>query len=357
MVYTQAIIAYAFQLVLTMLFGVPLFVGFFFLKKKHWKSLTGLLDRFIFAQMLIALPTALACFVRIQQLPDIFEFKIIQGLVLIQAASTSMSLSVCVGVCLILCPGGSLVPRSFRRANWRTSSWWVFACRFLPRWPRPREGGILGIIYKSQPALRQKLSSVRRAMRRTSESWNTTDSPDHPVPEPCHRLERTALIGFLHIAFICLSVTISLKITFEIMLLPCNDYALYTNLILLFGVIGPAAIIMHVRDQKRRDARKMQGAGVMFIIIIGLALCQGFQIFGFVVLLVIRAQLSAATGDDYEDNQWGYGQILAVFVWLPTIIDLMRWIYSTAIGKRKGAFNEVKSLEVACLWRMAFYQY
>ena len=37
--------------------------------------------------------------------------------------------------------------------------------------------------------------------------------------------------------------------------------------------------------------------------------------------------------EDYSDDEWGFGQILAVFVWLPTLVEAVVWISRVTVYK------------------------
>ena len=38
-----------------------------------------------------------------------------------------------------------------------------------------------------------------------------------------------------------------------------------------------------------------------------------------------RYMIQELSGADFEDNQWGFGQILTVFIWVPLSLNLLRW--------------------------------
>lgn len=78
---------------------------------------------------------------------------------------------------------------------------------------------------------------------------------------------------------------------------------------------------------------------------LGIMLYQGFQAWGFLTMLPLRTGLDTAAGDDYEDNDWGYGQVLAIFAWLPTLIDLIYWCLRIAYGGGKGTFDIAWSMD------------
>lgn len=45
-----------------------------------------------------------------------------------------------------------------------------------------------------------------------------------------------------------------------------------------------------------------------------------------VYLWKIRTIMSQIAGDTWLEGEWGFGQILALFVWLPPIIDILGWL-------------------------------
>ena len=45
-----------------------------------------------------------------------------------------------------------------------------------------------------------------------------------------------------------------------------------------------------------------------------------------VYLWKIRTIMSQVAGDTWLEDEWGFGQVLALFVWLPPIIDILGWL-------------------------------
>lgn len=43
----------------------------------------------------------------------------------------------------------------------------------------------------------------------------------------------------------------------------------------------------------------------------------------FGVLWMLRTEMSGLTGESYQENEWGFGQIVAVVAWLPTAVDIV----------------------------------
>jgi hypothetical protein len=42
-----------------------------------------------------------------------------------------------------------------------------------------------------------------------------------------------------------------------------------------------------------------------------------------------RRIMKAITGADFQDNEWGFGQVIAIFLWVPLLVQTLYW----AIGK------------------------
>ncbi|KAK4207099.1 hypothetical protein QBC37DRAFT_433990 [Rhypophila decipiens] len=58
-------------------------------------------------------------------------------------------------------------------------------------------------------------------------------------------------------------------------------------------------------------------------------------------LLRMRAQMQALAGDEYEDNDWGFGQITAVMTWVPvvqeTLFSILRTVrYSRSVAEGRS---------------------
>lgn len=69
-------------------------------------------------------------------------------------------------------------------------------------------------------------------------------------------------------------------------------------------------------------------------------------------MLSLRTGLKTAVGAKYDDDDWGYGQVLAIFVWLPTLLDLIRWYWLRVVIKGRGAFDAAWSMDGARLANM-----
>ena len=66
-----------------------------------------------------------------------------------------------------------------------------------------------------------------------------------------------------------------------------------------------------------------------------LALYDSFYDIRFFIFLRKQEHAISGTGDRQE-AQWGYGQILAVFVWVPVILE-----YTYALGRVMGFYNAI----------------
>jgi len=42
--------------------------------------------------------------------------------------------------------------------------------------------------------------------------------------------------------------------------------------------------------------------------------------------------------DGYEDDEWGFGQVLAVFAWAPTLTEWTLWLFRVTIRHREGTY-------------------
>ena len=69
-------------------------------------------------------------------------------------------------------------------------------------------------------------------------------------------------------------------------------------------------------------------------------------------MLLLRTGLKTVAGAKYDDDDWGYGQVLAIFVWLPTLLDLIHWYWPLAVIEGRGAFDAAWSMDGACLANM-----
>ena len=49
-------------------------------------------------------------------------------------------------------------------------------------------------------------------------------------------------------------------------------------------------------------------------------------------LVGVRNGLAALMGADWEDNKWGFGQVLAVFMWMPSLCEVGFWMVIAIIG-------------------------
>jgi hypothetical protein len=47
----------------------------------------------------------------------------------------------------------------------------------------------------------------------------------------------------------------------------------------------------------------------------------------FGALWFLRTQLGTIAGDTYQDDQWGFGQVIAVAAWLPSLVDIVREVF------------------------------
>ncbi|MCJ1444364.1 MAG: hypothetical protein MMC23_004866 [Stictis urceolatum] len=55
-----------------------------------------------------------------------------------------------------------------------------------------------------------------------------------------------------------------------------------------------------------------------------------------------RYMIQELSGADFEDNQWGFGQILTVFIWVPLSLNLLRWAAMLLLHKMKpGVLNSL----------------
>jgi hypothetical protein len=41
----------------------------------------------------------------------------------------------------------------------------------------------------------------------------------------------------------------------------------------------------------------------------------------FAIFVVVRQQIKRAAGDSYEENEWGFGQVLAIGIWAPVLLS------------------------------------
>ncbi|ROT34630.1 hypothetical protein SODALDRAFT_329494 [Sodiomyces alkalinus F11] len=57
-----------------------------------------------------------------------------------------------------------------------------------------------------------------------------------------------------------------------------------------------------------------------------------------------RTQARDVAGEEYEDNEWGFGQVLAVFSWAPTLMECGYWFIKTLIHRQDSwrSWRDVK---------------
>jgi len=48
------------------------------------------------------------------------------------------------------------------------------------------------------------------------------------------------------------------------------------------------------------------------------------------ILQTMRSELRDITGGDFQDDQWGFGQIIAVFLWIPLCLQVVYCVTSFA---------------------------
>lgn len=55
--------------------------------------------------------------------------------------------------------------------------------------------------------------------------------------------------------------------------------------------------------------------------------CSAFVLFSLSRVAASRRDLRGAVGADFDDDEWGFGQVLAVFIWLPITFKVIRLLW------------------------------
>ena len=97
-------------------------------------------------------------------------------------------------------------------------------------------------------------------------------------------------------------------------------------------------------------ARKVRWESVVAYGLAVLALYDSFYDIRFFIFLRKQEHAISGTGD-HAEAQWGYGQILAVFVWVPVILE-----YTYALGWKTGFYKAIGRylFDLGC--RMGLYK-
>lgn len=308
-------ISYTIQGALSITFGLPLFLFSFFIRGAHLDMLTRLVDRFIFTLSLLMIAIVTACHIRLGQTSHIFELQFM--LVLMTNG--------------IISSAAPIVTRIFYLISeskiGRVSQSWSIVTKEKKKLLNTIQSGSQHLPLKKSRCfvrLRLFLPSHRGLLRTLSillilfaiplviyylvEMISLTDNAKIRIASSCPQnfmhddASRAITIGVVSF-FMIMSLIILTLIYLQSE--PRQPYISSTILVISFLT-------------------------ALFLIMIHLYL----SVFLFLVWWS-RSKFGAAVGDAFEDNEWGLGQILAIFTWIPTLVDLACFIW-TAIRRRKG---------------------
>jgi len=77
---------------------------------------------------------------------------------------------------------------------------------------------------------------------------------------------------------------------------------------------------------------------VLWIILSGDSILVLLQITYLIIIFRVRQLTREVAVDGYEDDEWGFGQVLAVFAWAPTLTEWTLWLFRVTIRYREGTY-------------------
>ncbi|KAI1848269.1 hypothetical protein JX266_005982 [Neoarthrinium moseri] len=102
-------------------------------------------------------------------------------------------------------------------------------------------------------------------------------------------------------------------------------------------VLAGSCTVVYVSHLRRRRGRTLPRAmvrAVVFSLVVLFLAIDALFLWLFARLRDCRGDLKTIMGPDFEDSRWGFGQVLALFLWIETIASLL-WAAGTATV-RKG---------------------
>ncbi|KZP25982.1 hypothetical protein FIBSPDRAFT_1041064 [Athelia psychrophila] len=290
------IICYVFQAVLTVLFG-PLFCVFYQclhknLAAKTDKNLGALHDAFLDAIAQFSVPVAVATVIRFRQNPPFYEIVFMQSLVTMQFLSL-LATAVAAGIfderksptrITVICVYG-LVDFGFYMGllgGLRTS---------VARWDAINELGdacqAYGTIlpgFQAIKKLRWLLPHVNWGDDSFSDSFSFTESANDMAEDKMAGI----IIGFILAGIICLGI-----------------------------VVGVGWLLWEMFRRKYIPPIGLVSLGLSIGMLVELARMEQ-----------ARTVMQNITGSDFADNEWGFGQIVSLFLWVPMCAQAMYCLLS-----------------------------
>lgn len=308
-------ISYTIQGALSITFGLPLFLFSFFIRGAHLDMLTRLVDRFIFTQSLLTTAIVTACHIRLGQTSHIFEVQFMY--VLMTNGIISIAAPI---VTRIFYPiSESKVSRSFQ--------FWSMVTNEKKKLFNTTQSGSQHLPLKKSRCfvrLRPLLPSHRGLLRTLSFLLILSAIP---------------LIIYYLVEMINLMDNAKISIASSCPQNLMNDDASRAIIIGVSSFFIIMSLIIHTLIFLQSTPRQPY---ISSTILVPSFLTALFLIMLHIYLSVFlsrvwwsRSKFGAAVGDAFEDNEWGLGQILAIFTWIPTLVDLAYFIW-TAIRRRKG---------------------
>lgn len=263
------------------------------------------------AQFIFAVTTLIACSARLSQKPPMFDNEFIRHVILNQAINLAVTSFMCEGVFLLYPVEETYIIEAETYCN---RPQWIK--RLLP--PLRATG-------EQRPEMSRRGASAANLALRYRPHWSSylqiefgvgavivLATQDGPI-DTCQR------VNILFILFLAVGVPY---------------WALDT--------------LLELEKIQSRGDHKIIGSRLCLFLI----LYQGCQVWSFSTMLSLRTGLKTAVGAKYDDDDWGYGQVLAIFVWLPTLLDLIRWYWLRVVIKGRGAFDAAWSMDGARLANM-----
>lgn len=103
-------------------------------------------------------------------------------------------------------------------------------------------------------------------------------------------------------------------------------------ILLLFAAVWICVLITNSKPKYRSISVSLVSTGLAT----GMA-------YSFAKMHLARVQLARLNEDDYEDNEWGFGQIIALFIWIPLLVELSLPLL----------FAGSRLLRLSAVWRQA----
>ena len=251
------------------------------------------------AQFIFAVTTLIACSARLSQKPPMFDNEFIRHVILNQAINLAVTSFMCEGVFLLYPVEETYIIEAETYCN-------------RPQW-----------IKRLLPPLRATGEQRPEMSRRGTSAANLALR---------YRGFRPHWSLYLQIGFGIAAAILLARGYSPIGSCQRENFFGVLALMVPFWAIDALITLDMIRS---RGNYKMTGS----LLCLFLILYQVFQVWSFSTMLSLRTGLKTAVGAKYDDDDWGYGQVLAIFVWLPTLLDLIRWYWLRVVIKGRGAFD------------------